>query len=105
MTSTIKAARWCAPPSGFGCKRNWSKLIYRKPNLAQAGRMSMAAALLDGIADDYLKDGGVWVDALGENGLPVLGPIPASTFYHIICMIAETCRVAGVEKGLENVQA
>ncbi len=91
-------------------KRLWVQTELVKAHLAQAefgtsGALSMAAALLDGIADDYLKDGGVWTDALGENGLPVLGPIPASTFYHIICMIAETCRVAGVEKGLENVQA
>lgn len=86
-------------PSGEtirGTKRLWVQTELIKAHLAQAqrgapGARSMAAAAIEGLMKHYLKNDGTWHDQLGPQRLPMLGPVPASTFYHIFCMIAEAC--------------
>lgn len=82
-------------------RRLWVQTEMVKAHLAQAEKgetdsYRLAAVGIDYILKKYLRPNGTWVDVLGENGLPVLGPVPTSTFYHIMCMIAESCRVAGL---------
>jgi len=82
-------------------RRLWVQTEMVKAHLAQAelgeiDSFRLAAAGIDMIMEKYLRPNGTWIDALGENGLPVLGPIPTSTFYHISCMVSEACRVAGI---------
>lgn len=42
---------------------------------------------VDSLFANYFDHGpeGAWIDELDEQGRPVAGPSPASTFYHIIC--------------------
>ena len=82
-------------------KRLWVQTELVRAHLAQArrgqsGSYSLAAAVLDGIFDHYLDSRGVWTDQLGEQNLPVHGPIPTSSFYHIFGMIAASCESAGL---------
>ncbi len=82
-------------------RRLWVQTEMVKAHLAQAemgeaDSYRLAAAGIDMIMEKYLRPDGTWVDVLGENGLPVLGAVPTSTFYHIMCMTTEACRVAGI---------
>ena len=88
-------------------KRLWVQTELVKAHLTQAEfgdvtAQDKAAHMLENILRDYLKPNGTWTDSLGENGLPVYGPIPTSTFYHILCMIAEACRSAGIDTAKES---
>ncbi len=81
--------------------RLWVQTEMCKAHIAQAEfgdkyAPELAARLLSRIQKHYLQDNGTWVDVLGENGLPLIGAIPTSTFYHIICMIAEAARITGL---------
>ena len=83
-------------------RRLWVQTEMVKAHLAQAEKgetdsYHLAAVGIDYILEKYLRLDGTWRDVLGENGLPVLGPVPTSTFYHIMCMVVESCRVAGLE--------
>ena len=83
-------------------KRLWVQTELVKAHISQADfgnidAADKAADTLQGILRDYLKPNGTWTDTLGENGLPIFGPIPTSTFYHILCMIAESCRSANIQ--------
>ena len=89
-------------------RRLWVQTEMVKAHLAQAemgetDSFCLAAAGIDLILKKYLQPNGTWIDVLGETGLPVLGPIPTSTFYHIMCMISESYRVAGLA-GLDNMK-
>lgn len=82
-------------------RRLWVQTEMVKAHLAQAemgeaDSFHLAATALDLIMEKYFRPDGTWIDMLGENNLPVLGAVPTSTFYHITCMIAEACRVAGI---------
>ena len=82
-------------------RRLWVQTEMVKAHLAQAeigeaDSFKLAAVGIDSIMDKYLRPDGTWIDVLGENDLPVIGAVPTSTFYHISCMIAEACRVAGI---------
>jgi len=82
-------------------RRLWVQTEMVKAHLAQAemgevDSFRLAAVGINTILDKYLRPDGTWVDVLGENGLPVLGSVPTSTFYHISGMVSEACRVAGM---------
>ncbi|HHI88705.1 MAG TPA: mannose-6-phosphate isomerase [Hellea balneolensis] len=79
--------------------RLWVQTEMVKAHLAQAEfghrkAPAIAAYWLERILDDYLRPEGCWTDVMGENGLPLHGPVPTSTFYHIVCMITEAVRVS-----------
>ena len=86
-------------------RRLWVQTEMVKAHLAQyehgdeaaAGR---AAKWLSAVQDVYLKPNGTWIDQLGPSGLPILKPVPASTFYHILCMITEADRLANKDAAL-----
>ncbi len=80
--------------------RLWVQTEMVKAHLAEAEfgdtqATERAAHWLERILDDYLCANGSWRDIMGENGLPLDGPVPTSTFYHIVCMITEAVRVSG----------
>ena len=84
-------------------KRLWVQTEWVKANLAQSefgdpDSAKRAAVTLDLIMRDYLREDGSWVDQLDADGRPIIGTIPTSTFYHILCMIDEACRVAGLRE-------
>ncbi|PHS36796.1 MAG: mannose-6-phosphate isomerase [Robiginitomaculum sp.] len=90
-------------------RRLWVQTEMVKAHLAQAENgetdsYRLAAAGIEMLASKYLRPDGTWLDALGENGLPVIGAIPTSTFYHIMCMVAESCRVSGLDSVKPKVQ-
>ncbi len=75
-------------------RRLWVQTELIKAHLAQAQRgdanaASRAAALIDRFMDIYLRPDGTWMDQIGACNQPLASTIPASTFYHIACMIAE----------------
>jgi mannose-6-phosphate isomerase len=87
-----------------GTKRLWVQTEWVKANLAQSEfgdpeSAKRASVTLDHIMRDYLREDGSWIDQLDANGRPIIGAIPTSTFYHILCMIDEACRVAGLREG------
>ena len=80
-------------------KRLWVQTELIKAHLAQAERgvigcADMAAALMDGLFGLYLTPDGLWHDQINACGINVAKTIPASTFYHILCMAVEAERVA-----------
>lgn len=84
-------------------RRLWVQTEMVKAHLAQAemgeaDSFQLAAVGINMITDKYLRPDGSWVDVLGENGLPTLGSVPTSTFYHISCMVSEACRVSRLEE-------
>ncbi len=83
-------------------RRLWVQTEMVKAHLAQAENgetdsFRLAAAGIEMLASKFLRPDGTWLDMLGDTGLPVIGPVPTSTFYHIMCMVAESCRVAGLD--------
>ena len=62
----------------------------------QTGAADCAAALIDGLFGLYLNSDGTWNDQLNACGANIATTIPVSTFYHILCMAAETKRVSGL---------
>ena len=80
-------------------KRLWCQTELIKAHLSQAergvpGAPEKAAEVLEIFRSTYLKDDGTWVDQIDETGQACAKTIPASTFYHIVCMIAELERVS-----------
>ncbi len=79
-------------------KRLWCQTELIKAHLAQAesgisGAAEMASSLMYGFRQTYLNENGTWIDQLDHQGRPCANTIPASTFYHIICMISEARRL------------
>ena len=80
-------------------KRLWVQTEVIKAHLAMAERRSsgsrdMAAATIDALFPTYLSDDGLWNDQINACGMNIAKTIPVSTFYHILCMAAESERIA-----------
>ena len=80
-------------------KRLWVQTEVIKAHLAMAecrtsGSREMAAATIDALFPTYLTPDGMWNDQINRCGANIAQTIPVSTFYHILCMAAESERVA-----------
>jgi len=76
--------------------RTWPVTEAVKGNLAEAGAgrpgaMDKAAALADRLHEWFLSPvvPGGWMDRLDEHGRPATDFMPASTLYHVLCMLDE----------------
>lgn len=83
-------------------RRLWCQTELIKAHLAQAergmkGGIHLALGSIDGFSAHYLNDNGTWNDQLNRCNAIVSTTIPTSTFYHIVCMIAEVDRVAATK--------
>ena len=82
-------------------KRLWVQTEVIKAHLAMtecqtAGSREMAAATIDALFPTYLTPDGTWVDQINRCGSNIAQTIPVSTFYHILCMAAESERIANL---------
>ena len=82
-------------------KRLWVQTEVIKSHLAMAeigtpGARNMAAATIDALFPTYLTAGGLWNDQINACGANIASTIPVSTFYHIICMAAESERISAL---------
>ncbi len=82
-------------------KRLWVQTEVIKAHLAMAekgtsGARDMAAATIDALFPTYLTQDGLWNDQINACGTNIAKTIPASTFYHILCMAAEAERIAAL---------
>jgi len=80
-------------------KRLWVQTEVIKAHLAMAerglpGARDMAAAVIDALFPIYLTYEGMWNDQINACDINIAQTIPVSTFYHIICMAAESERIA-----------
>lgn len=80
-------------------KRLWVQTEVIKAHLAMAergvpGSRDMAAAVIDALFPTYLSYEGLWNDQINTCGRNIATTIPVSTFYHILCMAAESERIA-----------
>lgn len=80
-------------------KRLWVQTEVIKAHLAMAesgtpGARDMAAATIEALFPTYLTPMGMWNDQINACGANIAATIPVSTFYHILCMAAESERVA-----------
>lgn len=80
-------------------KRLWVQTEVIKSHLAMAemgtpGARDMAAATIDALFPTYLTKDGMWNDQINACGTNIAATIPVSTFYHILCMAAESERIA-----------
>ena len=107
------ALRWSDPKTGFlideadrngparrTSRRTWPQTELAKAWIAEAeiakpDASLKAAAALQALSDYYLDKPyvGGWTDQFDENGHPLTAHMPASTFYHVFCAIAEADRV------------
>jgi mannose/cellobiose epimerase-like protein (N-acyl-D-glucosamine 2-epimerase family) len=85
-------------------RRTWPITEAIKGNLAEAalgrpGTVEKIAALADCLHGRFLADvtPGGWMDRLDEHGRPATDVMPASTLYHVLCMIDELDRFASSE--------
>ena len=81
-------------------KRLWVQTEVIKAHLAMAenkvpGAREMAAATIDALFPTYLTANGLWNDQINGASENIAKTIPVSTFYHILCMAAESERIAG----------
>jgi mannose-6-phosphate isomerase len=86
-----------------GTKRLWVQTEWVKAHLSQFefGNLESAGLAVDTVKhifDNYLNTDGSWCDRLSEQNTRVNAAIPTSTFYHILCMTAELCRVSGLNE-------
>src|SRR5262249_23229209 len=109
------ALRWSEPTTGFlldeasrngpllrTTRRTWPQTELAKAWIAEAetghaGAAEKARIALLALADCYLArpaEGG-WTDQFDAAGEPTTSKMPASTFYHVFCAIAEADRVLG----------
>lgn len=84
-------------------KRLWVQTEVIKAHLAMAetgtpGARDMAAATIDALFQTYLTEDGMWNDQINACGANIASTIPVSTFYHILCMAAESERIAGLSQ-------
>lgn len=82
-------------------KRLWVQTEVIKAHLAMAergvpGARDMAAATIDALFPTYLTPEGLWHDQINACGTNIAKTIPVSTFYHILCMAAESQRIAEI---------
>ena len=82
-------------------KRLWVQTEVIKAHLAMAerrvpGARDMAAAVIDALFPTYLTYEGWWIDQINACGGNIAKTIPVSTFYHILCMAAESERIANL---------
>jgi mannose/cellobiose epimerase-like protein (N-acyl-D-glucosamine 2-epimerase family) len=109
------ALRFADPATGFliddadrngtvrrATRRTWPQTELAKAWLAEAetGRQGAAEAArvaLAAVTDHYLDRPfvGGWTDQFDAAGSAITYNVPASTFYHVFCMIAEADRVIG----------
>ncbi len=80
-------------------KRLWVQTEVIKAHLAMAeigvpGARDMAAATIDALFPTYLTPEGLWNDQINACDTNIAQTIPVSTFYHILCMAAESERIA-----------
>lgn len=80
-------------------KRLWVQTEVIKAHLAMAeshtpGSRDMAAATIEALFPTYLMPDGLWNDQIDASGTNIAKTIPVSTFYHILCMAAESQRIA-----------
>lgn len=63
--------------------------------LGRAGAANRARRAMQAMADEYLAGpfAGGWIDQFDAAGKPIVGFVPASTFYHLFGAIAEARRV------------
>ena len=101
--STGFAIDECTPDGvvRLGSSRLWPQTEYIKAHLAleEAGDPdagAMADAMLERLMARYFVDHprGAWIDRIDGAGNTIDGKMPASSFYHIFCCIAEAERVA-----------
>jgi len=76
-------------------KRLWVQTEVIKAHLAMAergapGARDMAAAVIDALFPTYLTYEGMWNDQINACNTNIATTIPVSTFYHILCMAAES---------------
>ncbi len=110
--------RWSDPKTGFlideadrngpalrTSRRTWPQTELAKAWIAEAeigepGANVKAAAALQALSEYYLDKPyvGGWTDQFDENGHPLTVHMPASTFYHVFCAIAEADRVLAGER-------
>lgn len=84
-------------------KRLWVQTEVIKAHLAMAergtlGARDMAAATIDALFPTYLTEDGLWNDQINTCGANIAATIPVSTFYHILCMAAESERIANLSQ-------
>ena len=84
-------------------KRLWVQTEVIKAHLAMAeqgvaGARDMAAATIDALFPTYLTPDGLWNDQINACGANIARTIPVSTFYHILCMAAESERIADLQR-------
>lgn len=84
-------------------KRLWVQTELIKAHLAQVERGVVsarkdAALTIKKFRSVYLRPEGTWIDQINADGEPCATTIPTSTFYHIMCMIAEAVRIAGLQE-------
>ena len=82
-------------------KRLWVQTEVIKAHLAMAerdvpGAHGMAAATIDALFPTYLTYDGLWNDQINSCDANIAQTIPVSTFYHILCMAAESERIAAL---------
>jgi len=82
-------------------KRLWVQTEVIKAHLAMAeagapGARDMAAATIEALFPPYLTADGLWNDQINACGINIAATIPVSTFYHILCMAAESERIAAL---------
>ncbi len=80
-------------------KRLWVQTEVIKAHLAMAergvpGARDMAAAVIDALFPTYLTFEGQWNDQINARESNIATTIPTSTFYHILCMAAESERIS-----------
>jgi len=82
-------------------KRLWVQTEVIKAHLAMTeigvlGARNMAAATIDALFPTYLTCAGTWNDQIDVYNKNIASTIPVSTFYHILCMAAESARIAAL---------
>ena len=113
------ALRWSDPKTGFlideadrngpvrrTSRRTWPQTELAKAWIAEAeigrlGAADKAAAALQNLADHYLDKpyAGGWTDQFDADGRALTTHMPASTFYHVFCAVAEADRALAGRKG------
>ncbi|KZD20636.1 AGE family epimerase/isomerase [Tardiphaga robiniae] len=87
----VKSTRRCWPQTEI------AKAWIAQAEAGQAGAADEARAALVRLDHHYLQHpvAGGWYDRFDAGGRSLVDAIPASTFYHVLCAIAEADRVLG----------
>lgn len=89
--NVVKSSRRCWPQTEI------AKAWIAQAEGGEAGAADQARAALARLDQHYLQHPvkGGWYDQFDGEGRSVVDAIPASTFYHVLCAIAEADRVLG----------